>query len=142
MAESLNFTIQLPVYPERVYRAWLDGGELGKITGKPAKVESRDGGKFSALNGGVEGEILSRTPHDKIVQSWRTSDFPAGSQASNVELRFEPTCTGTELVLNHTGIPDGMSQKMLSLWENEILRPISRYFDELVGEYVADMGDG
>ena len=142
MAESLKFSVQLPVYPERVYRAWLDGGEQRKITGKAARVAGQEGSDFSLLDNGVEGKILSLTPHDKVVQSWRTPNFPAGSPASQVELRFEPTCTGTELVLEHTGIPDGQSQQMLKLWENELFRPLQRYFDEIVGEYVADMGDG
>ena len=142
MAEALEFSFQVPVYPERVYRAWLDGGEQRKMTGQPARVEAREGGNFSLLDNGVEGKIISLTPHDKVVQTWRTPDFPQGSLASQVELRFEPTCTGTELVLKHTGIPDGHSQKMLRLWETELFRPMLRYFEEIVGDYVADMGDG
>ena len=142
MAESLKFSVQLPVYPERVYRAWLDGGEQRKMTGKAARIEAQEGGNFSLLDHGAEGKILALIPHDKIVQTWRTPDFPQGSLASRVELRFEPTCTGTELVLDHSGIPDGHSQKMLKVWETELFRPMLRYFEEIVGEYTADMGDG
>lgn len=142
MAESLNFSIQLPVYPERVYRALLDGGEMKKITGQAAHIESRAGGKFSLLDGQVEGEYKTLTPHDRIIQSWRDASFPAESEVSEVEMVLEPTCTGSELKLIHTGIPDGQSQQVLKRWEEAFFRPLLRYFDELVGEYEADMSDG
>ena len=141
MPESLDFTIDLPVYPERVYRAWMDSGEMSRITGAPAVIEARAGGRFSALGGAVESQILALSPHDRILQSWQVS----GSLSlpdTQVELLLSPTCTGTELRLRHTGLPAGQSQQVLHWWETTFLRPLRDYFDELVGEYTADMGDG
>jgi activator of HSP90 ATPase len=145
MSESLTYSIELPVYPERVYRAWLDGGEQKKISGQSARIDARVGGQFSLLDGRVEGKFLTLTPHDRIVQTWRMADFAgAGGESAGmqIELRFEPTCTGTELRLSQEGIPDGKTREVLQWWEDTFFRPIRAYFDAVVGEYVADMGDG
>ena len=59
-----------------------------------------------------------------------------------IELTFEPTCTGTEVTLRQTGIPAGKTRQVMAWWEQTYLRPLRKYFDEVVGEYPADMGDG
>ena len=38
MSESLQFSFDLPVSPERVYRAWFDGYKFGRISGSPDSV--------------------------------------------------------------------------------------------------------
>ena len=141
MTESLEITIDLPVYPERVYRAWLDSGEQSRITGAPADIQPLTGGRFSTLGGEVKSQIISLSPHDRILQTWDVS----GSltlEDTQVELLLSPTCTGTELRLHHSGIPAGQARQVMQWWETTFLRPLSAYFDELVGEYPADMGDG
>lgn len=140
MAESMVYSFELPVYPERVYRAWLDGGEQSRITGAAARVDARAGGQFSALDGRVSGTFKTLTPHDRIVLSWQMADFPGPD--GEVELVFEPTCTGTEVKIYQSGIPTGKADDMMAWWETNFTRPIKAYFDALVGEYVADMGDG
>ncbi len=140
MPESFEFTINLPVYPERAYRAWLDSGEHSRFTRFPARIDARPGGQFSSLDGSVTGVLETLTPFDRIVQTWQMADFP--SSDSRIELLFEPTCTGSELRLRHSGIPDGKTRQVMQWWEQRYLRPMQRYFDELVGDYVADMGDG
>ena len=139
MAESMEMTVELPVYPERVYRAWLDGAEQQRMTGKAAQVENEDGGAFSALDGEVRGELISRVPHDLIRQTWQ---MPGMTPEGQLELRLEPTCTGAELRVTLTGIANGKTREMMQWWERVYLRPMKRYFDEIVGEYTADMGDG
>lgn len=142
MAESINFSIDLPVYPERVYRAWLDSHEHSQFTGSPAKIQSTQDGSYSALDGYIHGKNLVLTPFNRIVQSYRTTDLADDEPDQKVEIELEPTCTGTQLTLTHTGIPSGQSMAYLKAWEERYFIPLRNYFDELVGEYPADMGDG
>ena len=140
MAESLVYSFDLPVYPERVYRAWLNASELCKITGAPAQVAGRVGGAFSLLAGGVTGSFEVLTPTNRIVMTWNMADFPG--PGGQVELLFEPTCTGTEVKLYQRGIPSGKTPALLQWWEQNLSRPLHAYFNAIVGEYIADMGDG
>jgi activator of HSP90 ATPase len=80
-----------------------------------------------------------KTPFNHIVQSWRTDEFPAGSPDSQVEITIEPTCTGCQLTLVHTGIPDGQAQQYLQGWDEYYFRPLLNYFEKQVGETAVDM---
>ena len=142
MYASITITIDIPVYPERVYRAWLDSYEHSQITGQQAKLSSNAGEPFSTLDGQVTGVIKTLSPFDRIVQTWSVAQFPDNDPDSEVEITLEPTCTGTELTLVHRGVAANDTRRMLRWWDKTYLRPLGAYFDELVGEYVADMGDG
>ena len=139
MAESLNYSFDLPVYPERVYRAWLDGAEHRPITGRKARIDATVGGAFLLLDGQVSGSFTTLTPHDRIVQTWQ---MDGQEQPGQVELVLEPTCTGTELKLRQTGIAPGKTREMIEWWEKTYFRHMKAHFEGIVGDYVADMGDG
>jgi len=139
MPETIRFTIDLPVSPERVYRAWLDGYEHSRFTGSPAKIDARVGGEYTAFNGYVSGKTLMMTPYDRIVQTWRTTDVNQGIPDMQIELVLEPTCLGALLTLTHSGVPDGKSADYLKSWEERYFRPLVKYFEEQVGEGAVDI---
>ena len=132
MPELKKYTVDLPVSTERAYRAWLDGAEHSRFSGGPTRIESRPGGSFSSANGQVTGQIVSLSPFDRIVQKWQTQ-AEGGAQ---VELRFEPTCTGAQLTLRHTG---GEDDPHLQQWEIDYVHRLQRYLEGVVGESPADM---
>ncbi|MEN4012062.1 MAG: SRPBCC domain-containing protein [Chloroflexota bacterium] len=138
---TIDYSIEIPVYPERVYRAWLDSGEHSRFSGAAAHIEARTGGEFRALGGRVASRLTSLVPHERIEQTWQVEGLPL-EQDSRITLRLEPTCTGCELNLRHQGLPAASSRALLAWWEQVYLRPLRAYFDALVGEYAADMGDG
>src|SRR5512133_2785898 len=134
MPESLKISVDLPVSPERVFRAWLDSYEHSQFTGSPAKIDPQVGGRFTAWDGYITGQTLVRTPFSRIVQRWRTSEFPAGSPDSQVEITLEPTCTGCQVTLLQTSIPEGQSRQYLQGWEEYYFRPLKNYFEAIVGD--------
>jgi uncharacterized protein YndB with AHSA1/START domain len=139
MTESFKIQIDLPVSPERVYRAWLDGHEHSLFTGSEAKIEAKVGGKYTAWDGYIAGETRVMTPFTRIVQSWRTSEFPPESPDSLVEIKLEPTCLGALLTLDQSGIPDGQSKQYLEGWEDYYFWPMKAYFENLLGETIVDI---
>jgi len=138
MADSLKISIDLPVSPERVYRAWIDSYEHSRFTGSPAKIDASIGGKYTAWDGYIQGENQVLSPFSRIVQSWRTTEFPSGSPDSTIEIKLEPTCLGALLTLTQTGIPDGQAQGYIEGWEDHYFRPMLAYFEEIVGDSVVD----
>ena len=142
MLATIDFSIELPVYPERVYRAWLDSGEHTKFTGQPAEIQEQEGGHFRALDGAVESRILTLSPHDRIRQTWDLAGIPISPGQAEIELVLEPTCSGTMLKLQHSGLAPDQTHLLLAWWEETYLRPLLEYFEALVGDYPADMGDG
>ncbi len=139
MAESLHLSLDLPVSPERVYRAWLDSYEHSRFTGSQADIDARPGGKFTSRDGTIQGTTLVMTPFSHIVQAWRSSAYPPGSPDSRVDIRLEPTCLGAQLTLDQTGIPDGQAKQTMDGWVDHYFKPLLKYFEEIIGDEPVDM---
>jgi len=116
MTEAITVSTTLPASPEAVYRAWLDAREHSLFRGAKATVERRVGGKFTAWDGYIQGRTLEVEPDRRIVQSWRTTEFPEGSGDSRLEVLLEAVGAGTRVTLVHTNIPDGQGKEYEQGW--------------------------
>ena len=129
MTESIQLSTILPASPERIYRAWLDEHEHAAFTGgAAATIDPGLGGKFSAWDGYITGTNLALDPGRRILQAWRTTEFPAGSPDSQLEVLLEAVEGGARLSLLHTGIPDGQGQEYYQGWEDYYFKPMLEYF--------------
>jgi activator of HSP90 ATPase len=106
----------------------MDGGEHGRMTGAKATVDPRVDGEHSAWDGYIEGKTLELEPSRRIVQSWRTSDFPLGHADSRLEVHLLDVPGGCEVTLVHTGIPEGQGAQYERGWHDHYLEPMARYF--------------
>jgi uncharacterized protein YndB with AHSA1/START domain len=125
---ALRLTARLAAPPERVFDAWMSGAEHGAFTGGGATVEPRVGGRHTAWDGYIEGTTLELARPLRIVQTWRTTEFPEGAADSRLELLLRPHAGGTELTLQHTGIPRGQGAKYRRGWEEHYFAPMRAYF--------------
>ncbi len=126
--EAIEVSAEFAVSPKRLYESWLDGSQHGAMSGGVASVEAWVGGQHTAWDGYIWGRILELEPHRRIVQTWRTSEFPLGSADSRLEIVFEPTALGTRLWLRHTQIPDGQGGMYREGWDESYFRPMRTYF--------------
>jgi len=126
--EAIEVSTEFAVSPKRLYEAWLDGSQHGAMTGAVASVEAWVGGQHTAWDGYIWGRILELEPYRRIVQTWRTSEFPLVSVDSRLEILLEPTALGTRLVLHHTQIPDGQGEMYRVGWDESYFQPMRAYF--------------
>src|SRR6266511_4245479 len=103
-----GFTLSefMPAEPVEIYDAWLSSKGHAAMTGSPAKVDGKAGGKFSAWGGYIFGSTLELTPNQRILQAWRTSEFPEGASNSRVEISLEAVTGGTKVTLTHSDMPE------------------------------------
>ena len=132
VTESIRVSRVFPLSPQRLYEAWLDSGEHARFTGGEASIEANVGGAHSAWDGYIWGRIIELEPGRRIVQTWRTSEFPEGSEDSQLEILFEPEEGGTRLTLIHTEIPEGQSARYESSWEDFYFEPMAKYFGSVL----------
>lgn len=142
MFASITMTIDVPVYPERVFRAWLDSYEHSQFTGLPARIDPKVSFQFEILGGRVSGTFISISPFDRILQTWRMTEFPLNAPDARVEFSLEPTCTGTGLKIIQTGIEVNQTRRTMQWWDVNYFEPLRRYFETLAGDIPADEGDG
>lgn len=127
--EKLKLVTELGVTPQSIYEAWLDSEEHSAFTGSSASVEGRVGGEMTAWDGYISGVILELEPYDRIVQSWRTTEFPEGSEDSRLEVLLKELDGRTRLTLLHSDIPDGQAEMYAEGWEDYYFRPMRAYFE-------------
>ena len=126
--ESLTLTLQLPVPPEIIYKAWITGNSHRDFTGGNAVIDARNGGHYSAWDGYITGIILKLEPDHRIVESWRTTDFHSMDPSSTVEILLEENEQGTLLTINHSEIPNGQSAMYEQGWKEYYFEPMLGYF--------------
>lgn len=126
--DALTLSIELPATPEDLYDAWLDGERHTAFTGAEATIDAVVGGRHTAWDEYISGTIRALEPGRRIVQSWRTSEFPDDAPDSQLELVFEPCGAGTLLTLVHTEIPEGQGAKYEQGWREFYFDPLAAYF--------------
>ena len=126
--DQFEISTILPVSPDVLFRAWLDSAVHGAFTGSPAEIADGVGGAFSAWDGYISGRTLELDPPRRILQAWRTTEFPPGAADSRLELRFEPSGAGTRLTLHHSRIPEGQGSMYAEGWHEHYFAPMRRYF--------------
>jgi uncharacterized protein YndB with AHSA1/START domain len=132
----------IPASRERIYAAWLDSRQHTAFTGEEATIEPTVGGKHSAFGGYASGRNLELEPHRRIVQTWRSAEFPDGCPDSRVEVTLEETGGGTLVTLLHTDIPQGQADRYRESWLKFYLEPLKRFFTKPVTNGVNGTSNG
>ncbi len=128
MLEKIELSTIIPATPDQVYQAWLDGKIHSAFTGSLATGEAKTNAKFTAGDGYIWGENLELIPSQRIVQSWRTTDFPPQSLNSRLEINLKATSEGTKITITHSDIPEGQSQDYYQGWIDYYFEPLQAYF--------------
>jgi activator of HSP90 ATPase len=98
------------------------------MTGSPARVSGRVGGRFTAWDGYISGRTLELDPDQRIVQAWRTTEFPDDAPDSHLEVSLEQVKSGTKVSLTHTGLPPWTAASYKQGWKDFYFTPMKAYF--------------
>ncbi len=128
LTDKLKLLVTIPTKPSEIYKAWLDSKLHSAMTGSDAVVEPKLNGKFSAWDGYIEGTTIEMKPDKRIVQKWRTTDFPDSSPDSTVEIILKEVDKGTQLTLVHTDIPAGQGDEYKIGWKEFYFDLMKSYF--------------
>ena len=126
--ESLTLTDIFSTDPDTLYNAWLDSDTHSGMTGSRAWIEPEINGRFTCWDEYIFGITLEMVPGKKIVQRWRTTEFPDDAGNSKIELTFDAVSEGTRLTLHHTNIPFGQAVFYKKGWLEFYFEPMKRYF--------------
>jgi uncharacterized protein YndB with AHSA1/START domain len=127
--ESIHVTALIPASPKAVYDAWLSSEEHALMTGGvDALVEPHIGGSHSAWGDYIQGKTLALEPGKRIVQSWRTVEFPEGSGDSQITVTLAAEGGHTRIAIAHVEIPAGQGASYESGWHEHYFAPMIAYF--------------
>ena len=129
MPDSFQVEMLVAAEPQRVFSAWLDPKEHATFTGGgEAVVEPWNGGRFIAWDGYIHGILLGVDTGVRIVQTWRTSEFPPEARDSRVTVEFDAVRGGTRVRIRHSDLPPSQVKRYEKGWIEHYLKPLVRYF--------------
>jgi activator of HSP90 ATPase len=127
---TIRQTLTIKAKPDDVYDALMDSDKHAKVTGSPASISDKVGGKFAAWDGYIFGKNLQLVRGKKIVQEWSTTEWPQGYPTSRLEITLTGTAGGTKLKMVHSRVPAEQSDDYAEGWESYYWKPLTTYFEK------------
>ena len=140
MPYSYTLRTVIPASPAEIYRAWLDSIAHSEMTGGDATMSDEVGADISAWDGYITGRNLELVPGERIVQSWRTTEFDDEFEDSIVTIVLQETEDGTLLTLEHSNVPDEHKSYEEGGWQSNYFEPMIVYFSGPKQEDLAEPG--
>ncbi len=125
---TIKQTESIPGKPTDVYEALIDGKKHSEFTGSKATSNPKAGGKFTAWGGYIFGKHLKLEKGKKIVQEWKTTEWPPGYPPSIVKFTLKATDDGTELNMVHSDVPAEQVESYRQGWIDSYWKPLKQYF--------------
>jgi activator of HSP90 ATPase len=132
--KTIEQTVTFDASPRHVYNAYVDAKRHAAFTGAKASMKAKRGGKMSAWDGYVSGEILVLRPGKRIVQIWKSMSWPKGAAESILDLRLSRKGKKTEVTMVHSGIPArpaSLAKGFRTGWYTSYWKPLRAYFKGL-----------
>jgi activator of HSP90 ATPase len=118
----------IPATPQEIYDAWLDSEGHINMTGGGATASAELGARYTAWDGYITGENIELESPKRIVQTWRSSEFPIGTNDSRLEIVLDEVDGGTKVTFRHSQIPDGWGDSYKQGWFDHYYEPMKAYF--------------
>ena len=128
MPYTFTLTAKIPASAQEVYDAWLDSLVHSEMTGGEAAMSGEVGAEVSAWDGYITGRNLELVPGERIVQSWRTSEFEDEAEDSVITVTLEEEDGGTLLTLEHSNVPEEHRSYEQGGWQANYFEPMVAYF--------------
>ncbi len=129
MTGTIRQEVLIPsVTPEEVYDALIDSKRHSAFTNSKATCNPSPGGRFTAWDNYISGKNLELVKGKKIVQEWKTSEWPQDYPSSILEFTFKQEKSGTLLRMIHTKVPKSQVEKYREGWKKSYWKPLKEYF--------------
>ena len=127
---TIKQSVIIPADPEKVYEAFMNARIHSEFTGSKATCDPTVGGKFTAWDGYITGKNVELERGKKIVQEWKTSEWPEGYGPSKFELTLKKVKNGTEITMIHSNVPEEQATELTEGWNQFYWTPLKDYFKQ------------
>jgi activator of HSP90 ATPase len=122
---------------KRVYDALTDAKQFDKVIqlsgvmramhlpDKPAEISREAGGEFKLFGGYITGRQVELVPNERIVEAWRTGGWDPGIY-SIAKFELVEQGSGTKIIFDHTGFPQGEAEVLASGWKAHYWEPLEK----------------
>ncbi len=127
--KNIRQTVTIKATPHEIYEAIMDAKKHARFTDSDVKMSRKVGGKFSIWGGEMTGVNLELVPDEKIVQSWRYSNWPEGHY-SKITFSLKEVESGTRLTFTQTGVPAEFYDDIAQGWKDYYWTPMKEMLEK------------
>jgi activator of HSP90 ATPase len=113
-----------------LYNTYMNAKEHSVSVGVIAKIQNKEGAKFSAHDRYATWRNLQLIKDKLIVQSWRASDWNKSDVDSTFILLFEQMGNDSIINMVHANVPDKHFAGVKAGWDDYYWKPRKKYFAE------------
>jgi activator of HSP90 ATPase len=121
--KTIRQSVTFKAKPHEVYEIIMDAEKHSILAGSTVQIDRNVGSAFSVYNGDIQGVNLELIADQKIVQSWRYSDWPEGHY-SKATFHLKEISGGTRLIFTQTGVPDRFYEDIKQGWKDYYWEPM------------------
>ena len=125
MKKTIRLSRKIKATSEEVYRALTNPFAIELWSGEPAVMSEVAGEEFSLLGESITGRNVSFDPGKEIRQVWFFGD-----EYSEVTIRLFPDKAGTQVWVEHAGVPEDAYENMLEGWNEAYLDALKAFFEK------------
>jgi activator of HSP90 ATPase len=125
--KTLQQTVTFRASPKEVYDMLMDSKKHQSLSGMPAKISKRVGGKFTAWGSHLTGINLVLNPEKKIVQAWRATGWWPDHYSIAI-FDISKVRGGSKLKFTQIGIPPGRYSGHYRGWIETYWTPMKEIF--------------
>ena len=127
MPRNVIIAASLPATPDKLFDMYLDAEAHAAFTGFPVTIAARAGAPFRAFNDMLSGTMLHVEPKRLIVQTWRSTNWPATAIDSILTLSFWPENDSARIELVHVNVAEEDFAGVSQGWEKYYWTPWRAY---------------
>ncbi len=110
-----------------LYNFYMDAKQHSLVTGAPAKIQKKEGARFSAYGNYCFGKNLQLVPGKLIVQSWIANDWDMAEPESTFILLFEQKDNDAVVYMTHANVPEWQYKSIKQGWNEFYWKPWKQF---------------
>jgi activator of HSP90 ATPase len=125
----IRHMVFLRTTPKTVYNALMNEKKHSQFTGERAKIRAKAGAPFSCYDGYITGITLELEPAKRIVQVWRSRNWPDGHYSIVTFALFKKS-GGTQLRFKQIGVPANDYTAKNRGWHMHYWQPLKEFLEK------------
>jgi activator of HSP90 ATPase len=128
-ARYIQHTVLIRATPKAIYDALMNEKKHSQFTGERARIRAKAGAPFSCYDGYITGITLELEPGKRIVQAWRSQNWPDGHY-SIVTFALSKKAGGTQLRFTQVGVPANDYARKNRGWQMHYWEPLKQFLEK------------
>ena len=126
---NIEQTVLINATPRQVYHALMNQKKHAQFTGERARIRAKVGAPFNCYDDYITGVTLDLKPAQRIVQAWRSQNWPQGHYSVVTFALFKKS-GATQLRFTQIGVPASDYARKNNGWRMHYWHPLKAFLEK------------